>query len=215
MVVSRSRIPVAVASVSGQVTVIRSPGELFFYPDGTDLRLPVLQDVCSAFGPTYVCLQVQAASYITLRVIPGSYFRSVDINLISRFKLRPVDYSFPVFAISQPGSRLRCFIPFKEPHRWRPFIAHLVRPKLIAKIDLSSVLVPFVCTLFEQGLLTIVNNFKLPVASCRLPVKRQNCHPDGSQDPMPRSYSKEIPACTGMTSVRQPATVNRQPATVL
>jgi hypothetical protein len=42
----------------------------------------------------------------------------------------------------------------------------------------------------------------------------QNCHPGGSQDLMPRSIFQEIPASTGMTSVRnnqQPVTSNQQP----
>jgi hypothetical protein len=55
----------------------RSLGDMFFYPGGIGFRLPVLSEVCSSFGPTCVCLQVQVASDITLPVIPWAYFQSV------------------------------------------------------------------------------------------------------------------------------------------
>jgi len=67
--ISLSHFAVTVVSADGQATVTGRL-MLFFLPGGTGRSLPVLQEICSTFGSTCVCLQMQVVSCKTLQVFP-------------------------------------------------------------------------------------------------------------------------------------------------
>lgn len=109
--ISRSHSPFAVASGCGQATVSSRLG-YFFNLVGWALRPSVIPGVCSAFGLTYVCLQVQPAPRFTLSgdrfrlLSAGSAFSGSLLQLPCRSIFRLDLYLIVSFAFAVSESSL-------------------------------------------------------------------------------------------------------------